>query len=85
MKHRSASGEQISKDSWVMRDLWNAAKLPKKEEKGKINEPIKLQSVGIRRLVERALRAQGIRTELESGRNEANKSRKIDGAFSRHL
>ena len=68
MKHRSASGEQISKDSWVMRDLWNAAKLPKKEEKGKINEPIKLQSVGIRRLVERALWAQGIRTELESGR-----------------
>ncbi len=68
MKHRSASGEQISKDSWVMRDLWNAAKLPKKEEKGKINEPIKLQSVGIRRLVERALWAQGIRTELEFGR-----------------
>ena len=51
-----------------MRDLWNAAKLPKKDEKGKINEPIKLQSVGIRRLVERALWAQGIRTELESGR-----------------
>ena len=68
MKHRSAWGEQITKDSWVMRDLWNAAKLPKKEEKGKINEPIKLQSVGIRRLVERALWAQGIRTELESGR-----------------
>jgi hypothetical protein len=44
------------------------AKLPKKEEKGKINEPIKLQSVGIRRLVERALWAQGIRTELESGK-----------------
>jgi hypothetical protein len=68
MKHRCASGEQISKDSWVMRDLWNATRLPKKKEKGKINEPIKLQSVGIRRLVERALWAQGVRTELESGR-----------------
>src|SRR5919197_2583309 len=33
-----------------------------------MNEPIKLQSVGIRRLVERALWAQGIRTELEPGR-----------------
>jgi hypothetical protein len=42
-----------------MRDLWNAAKLPKKEEKGKINEPIKLQSIGVKRLVERALWAQG--------------------------
>ena len=41
-----------------MRDLWNAAEPPKKEEKGKINEPIKLQSVGIRRLVERALWAR---------------------------
>jgi Protein of unknown function DUF72 len=28
-------GENVTKDSWVMRDLWNAAKLPKKEEKGK--------------------------------------------------
>jgi hypothetical protein len=68
IKHRSVSGEQITKNSWVMRDLWNAAKLPAKDEKGKIHEPIKLQSIGIRRLVERALWAQGIRTELESGR-----------------
>jgi hypothetical protein len=51
-----------------MRDLWNAAKLPKKEEKGKINEPIKLQSIGVKRLVERALWAQGVRTLLEGGK-----------------
>jgi hypothetical protein len=42
-----------------MRDLWNAAKLPNKEEKGKMNETIKLQSIGVKRLVERALWAQG--------------------------
>jgi hypothetical protein len=31
-----------------MRDLWNAAnKLPKKEEKGKINDPVKLQSISV--------------------------------------
>jgi integrase len=51
-----------------MRDLWNAAKLPNKEEKGKMNEPIKLQSIGVKRLVERALWAQGVRTVLESGK-----------------
>jgi hypothetical protein len=68
MKYRTTCGERVTNDSWVMRDLWNSAKLPKKEEKGKINEPIKLQSVGIRRLVERALWAQGLRTELDSGR-----------------
>ncbi|HEY7080153.1 MAG TPA: hypothetical protein VH500_10655 [Nitrososphaeraceae archaeon] len=68
MKYRGTCGEYVRNDSWVMRDLWNAAKLPNKDEKGKINEPIKLQSVGIRRLVERALWAQGVRTELEPGR-----------------
>ena len=68
MKYRGTCGEHVRKDSWVMRDLWNAATLPNKDEKGKINEPVKLQSVGIRRLVERALWAQGVRTELEPGR-----------------
>lgn len=59
MTYRSACGEHVTKDSWVMRDLWNATKLPKKEEKGKINEPIKLQSIGVKRLVERALWLKG--------------------------
>jgi hypothetical protein len=31
MRYRSRCGEHITKDSWVMRDLWNAAKLPQKE------------------------------------------------------
>jgi hypothetical protein len=53
MKYRSRCGEYITKDSWVMRDLWNAAKLPQKDERGKMNEPIKLQSIGVKRLVER--------------------------------
>jgi hypothetical protein len=66
MTYHSACGEHVTKDSWVMRDLWNATKLPKKEEKGKINKPIKLQSIGVKRLVERALWAQGVRTMLES-------------------
>lgn len=68
MTYRSACGEHVTKDSWVMRDLWNATKLQKKEEKGKINEPIKLQSIGVKRLVEGALWAQGVRTVLERGK-----------------
>jgi hypothetical protein len=69
MKYRSRCGECITKDSWVMRDLWNSVnRLPKKEEKGKINEPVKLQSIGVKRLVERALWAQGVRTSLEKGK-----------------
>ena len=41
---------------------------PKERLKRKYYEPIKLQSIGIRRLVERALWAQGIRTTLEYGK-----------------
>jgi hypothetical protein len=68
MKYRSNCGEQITNDSWVMRDLWNVTKPPKKEAGGQIQEPLKLQSIGVKRLVERALWAQGIRTELEYGK-----------------
>jgi integrase len=68
IRYRSTCGENVTKESWVMRDLWNAAKLPNKEEKGKINEPIKLQSIGVKRLVERALWAQGVRSALEGGK-----------------
>jgi integrase len=68
MTYRNACGENIAKDSWVMRDLWNAAKLPRKQENGKINEPVKLQSIGVKRLIERALWAQGVRTVLVDGK-----------------
>ena len=68
MKYRSKCGEQITKDSWIMRDLWNVTKPPKIEPGGQIQEPVKLQSIGVKRLVERALWDQGIRTELGSGR-----------------
>ena len=51
-----------------MRDLWNVTKPPKREPGGQIQEPVKLQSIGVKRLVERALWDQGIRTELGSGR-----------------
>jgi hypothetical protein len=68
MKYRGGCGEQITNDSWVMRDLWNVTKPPKKEAGGQIQEPVKLQSIGVKRLVERALWAQGIRTELEYGK-----------------
>ena len=35
MKYRSRCGENVTKDSWLMRDLWNAAKTPTKRRKRK--------------------------------------------------
>jgi hypothetical protein len=65
MKYRSNCGEHITGSSWVMRDLWNVTKL---RPRAQIQGPVKLQSIGVKRLVERALWAQGIRNNLEVGR-----------------
>ena len=68
--------DEISQQMWRIRPHRQLAyarsmeccKTPQKEEKGRINDPVKLQSIGIKRLVERALWAQGIRTVLEKGK-----------------
>jgi hypothetical protein len=65
MEYREKCGEMVTKDSWVMRNLWNTTR---PREKGVITEPWKLKSIGIKRLVERALWAQGVRNNLQRGR-----------------
>jgi hypothetical protein len=61
--YRRESGEKISESSWVMRDLWNV----EKHARGMVSLPRKLTSLGIKRLIERALKGQGIRKELAAG------------------
>lgn len=63
MDFRTESGEQISGDSWLMRDLWNIEKFAR----GILSAPKKLRSAGVKRLIERALKAQGIRKNLPVG------------------
>lgn len=53
MEFRAKHGERITKDSWLMRNLWNAS-----EENGAAL-PKRLKSTGVKRLIERALWAQG--------------------------
>jgi hypothetical protein len=65
MKYRNDWGEDVTGISWVMRDLWYVAR---PRHKGEIQQPNKLQSVGVKRLMERALWAQGVRTRLEPGK-----------------
>lgn len=60
--YRAEHGEQISAESWLMRDLWNT-----QYSRGLASVPKKLQSSGIKRLVERALKSQGIRKQLSAG------------------
>ena len=56
--YRRSSGESITDKSWVMRDLWG---------RGLVTKPKKLTSLGIKRLMERAIWAQGLRKKLEPG------------------
>lgn len=64
MEFREKAGEKITGESWLMRNLWNI------EENGKgiAKSPKQLRSNGIKRLIERALFAQGIRTKLTDGK-----------------
>jgi hypothetical protein len=65
MDYRQNSGELIDEYSWVMRDLWDTQV---KQGSGFISKPQKLKSSGIKRLIERALWAQGLRTRLVTGK-----------------
>ena len=66
IKYREDSGEIINENSWVMRDLWDSSSI--KDGKGLVTKPKKLTSSGVKRLIERAIWAQGLRSKLEHGK-----------------
>jgi hypothetical protein len=65
MSYRETSGEIIKQDSWVMRDLWDTRVA---QGRGLVTKPKKLTSLGVKRLMERAIWAQGLRKKLEPGK-----------------
>jgi integrase len=70
MKFRKQCGEKISSDSWIMRDLWDTEAAIRKNmhTDGVVTMPKKLSSIGVKRLIERGLWAQGLRKDLEEGK-----------------
>jgi hypothetical protein len=65
---RKNYGEEINGESWVMRDVWQITNLEYSERgKGIAKSPRKLQSIAIKRIIERALWAQTIRQKLNTG------------------
>jgi hypothetical protein len=65
MGYRQSGGECISENSWVMRDLWDTRVA---QGRGLASLPKKLSSLGLKRLMERAIWAQGLRKKLEPGK-----------------
>jgi hypothetical protein len=65
INYRESSGELINDNSWLMRDLWDT-RVP--QGRGLVTHPKKLASLGIKRLMERAIWAQHLRKKLKPGK-----------------
>jgi hypothetical protein len=67
MNYRKSSGEVVNENSWVLRQLWNTKQAH--YHHGKVKDPLKLRSSGVKRLMEDALWTQGIRKKEDLKRN----------------
>ena len=66
---RKNSGEDITGESWLMRDIWSTTDFDtfKNSTLGLVKYPKKLKSSGIKSLIERAMRAQRLAKPLANG------------------
>jgi hypothetical protein len=64
---RKEYGEQITDDSWIMRDLWQTTNINNHAKSGLATYPKRLKSSGIKRMIERALYEQNLRQPLTKG------------------
>jgi hypothetical protein len=67
MEYREQHGEKITGDSWIMRDLWQTTTMNYGAKFGLATYPKKLKSSGIKSLLERAIKAQGLWKPLSEG------------------
>jgi hypothetical protein len=68
IRFRSSYGEEITGESWLMRDLWQTTNMNYGAKWGLATNPKKLQSIAVKRLLDRALWEQGIRHTLPPGK-----------------
>lgn len=67
MDFRASYNEEITKDSWLMRDLWQITNSDHGKKTGLAEYPKKLKSSGIKSIIERALWEQDLRKPLPPG------------------
>jgi hypothetical protein len=68
MGYRLSFGENITGESWVMRDIWQTSERSYGAYFGLAANPKKLKSSGIKSMMERAYRSQGLWKPLENTR-----------------
>jgi len=70
MDFRASYGEAISGESWLMRDLWQTTQTNRRHGTiGVVAYPKPLKSSGIKSLMERAIKTQGVGKILKEGTN----------------
>lgn len=69
MDYRRRYDERITGESWLMRDLWQTTDTKYGAKFGFATYPKRLKSSGIKSLIERAIRAQGLFKPLPEGVN----------------
>lgn len=67
MDYRAEFGEEITKESWLMRDIWQTSNMKYGAKFGLANDPKQLKVHGIKNLINRALWEQGVRENLRDG------------------
>jgi hypothetical protein len=72
MEFRASFGEEISGQSWVLRNTWQKVKPRYTHRIGLAKYPKQFKSTGIKTLVGRALQIQGIRPKLVLANGEKN-------------
>lgn len=65
MAYREGSGEIVTKESWLMRNLWDSRVAI---GRGLVTVPVRLKASGVKALMENALWTQGLRTKLQPGK-----------------
>jgi len=72
MDFRASFGEDITGESWILRNTWQKVKPRSSHRIGLAKYPKQFKSTGIKTLVGRALQIQGIRTKLDLKNGEKN-------------
>lgn len=70
MDFRASFGEEITGESWIMRNTWQKVKPRYSHRIGLAKYPKQFKSTGIKTLVSRALQIQGIRQKLDLSSGE---------------
>ena len=72
IKFREEYGEKITRESWLMRDIWQTTNVNYGAKWGLATCPKKLNSYAIKRILERGLWSQGLRKLLKKERRDMN-------------